>query len=93
MNNAELSTIVCSGTEEKKREIFKRINTSDKKQLILSSNTYKQIDVVAGQGQNWCHIVSKSKTGGPYGLLDRNGKEIAAPEMEALESAGTGYLR
>lgn len=27
VNNAKLTTIVCSGTEEKKREIFKRINT------------------------------------------------------------------
>ena len=27
VNNTELTTIVCSGTEEKKREIFKRINT------------------------------------------------------------------
>lgn len=27
VDNTELTTIVCSGTEEKKREIFKRINT------------------------------------------------------------------
>ena len=27
VNNAELTIIVCSGTEEQKREIFKRINT------------------------------------------------------------------
>lgn len=27
VNNTELTTIICSGTEEKKREIFKRINT------------------------------------------------------------------
>lgn len=72
---------------------YMNVYTPDKKQLILSSNTYKQIDVVAGQGQNWCYIVSKSKTGGPYGILDKNGKEIAALEMEALESSGTGYLR
>ena len=27
VDNAELTTIICSGTEEKKREIFNRINT------------------------------------------------------------------
>lgn len=27
VNNTELTTIICGGTEEKKREIFKRINT------------------------------------------------------------------
>lgn len=27
VNNAKLTTIICSGSEEKKREIFKRINT------------------------------------------------------------------
>lgn len=27
VNNAELNIIVCSGTEEQKRKIFKRINT------------------------------------------------------------------
>ena len=30
---------------------YMNVYTPDKKQLILSSNTYKQIDVIAGQGQ------------------------------------------
>ena len=72
---------------------FMNVYTPDKKKLLLSSSIYKQIDIIIGTNQNWCFRVSKSKTGGLYGVLDKNGKEIAPPEMESLESAGAGYLR
>ena len=35
----------------------------------------------------------KVSKGGRYGLTDSDGKEIVPCEMEALESAGTGYLK
>lgn len=35
----------------------------------------------------------KVSKGGRYGLTDSEGKEIVPCEMEALESAGTGYLK
>lgn len=35
----------------------------------------------------------KVSKGGRYGLTDAEGKQIIAPEMEALEQAGVGFLR
>ena len=35
----------------------------------------------------------KVSKGGRYGLTDAEGKVIVPTEMEALESAGAGYLR
>lgn len=72
---------------------YMNVYTTDKKQLLFSSRIYKQIDIVSGEGQNYCFKVSKSNTGGLYGIVDKNGKEIVPCEMEALESAGTGYLK
>ena len=56
---------------------------------IRENGGYSSV-VSMNNGSTKYYKVSKS---GRYGLTDAEGKEIVPTEMEALESAGTGYLR
>lgn len=62
-------------------------------QWIISPNRgYFSISELI-HGQTKYYKVSKSSYGGPYGLLNSNGKEILPTEYSVLESAGGKYLR
>lgn len=75
------------GLSESSVNEFKRNNTPDK--VIKRNGGYTSV-VEMKNGNTKYYKVSK---GGRYGLTDSEGKEIVPCEMEALESAGTGYLK
>lgn len=55
---------------------------------IKAVGGYASVELMDGSTKYW-----KVSKGGRYGLTDADGKVIVPTEMEALESAGTGYLR
>ena len=63
--------------------------TSNGQILIPASMGYTHISIF----RNSDIIYYKVSKSGRYGLIDKDGKTIVPCEMEALESAGTGYLR
>lgn len=75
------------GLSTKSVEAFKRTNTPDA--IIKRKGGYASaVELMNGSTKYW--KVSKD---GRYGLTDVDGKEIVPTEIEALESAGAGYLR
>lgn len=74
---------------------YKKTLRDENGKPILFADDIKKIGgyysaVEIRNGSNSYYIVIK---GGHYGLTDAEGKVIVPTEMEALESAGTGYLR
>ena len=58
------------------------------KWIIKPDQGYTGFETLKANGY-YCKV----RKGGRYGLTDAEGKVIVPTEMEALESAGTGYLR
>ncbi len=66
-----------------------KINRINREKRIKAKGGYTNVSEVSnGSKKYW-----KVSKGGRYGLTDSEGKENIPCEMEALESAGTGYLK
>ena len=66
-----------------------KINRINREKKIKAKGGYTNVSEISnGSKKYW-----KVSKGGRYGLTDSEGKEIVPCEMEALESAGTGYLK
>lgn len=63
--------------------------TSNGQILVPASKGYTNISILKNNVAV-CYKVSKN---GRYGLIDKDGKTIVPVELDALESAGSGYLR
>lgn len=56
---------------------------------IKSDGGYSDVAEITNNGTKYFKV----SKGGRYGLTDAEGKQIIAPEMDALEQAGAGFLR